>query len=352
MPVSTLGSHITARVNRVTQTAMLSQARELCTYFKGSMPGKVEHHANSLTIHWRRLNDLSPTVSALSEISGTATFPTRTATALGITDVTASLSKYGDFAYITEELDLVNPTSDDMEILLGFARQGGRSLNRLQRNILEDNLTLIYASGASADSGVGDIVSVNLMQQAVNVLDRQSAMLFTAMTRGDGNFNTSPTPAAYWGFCHSDVMEDIRGLAGFIPVEKYAGQTDVAAGEGGTVSRIRWISTPEASIDTDSGSAAGNLRTTTGVNADLYTSVIIGRECAGSVGFGVEHVQEVYKAGDALPALIMIQKAIGSAGAGDPLDELGTTGWKAWHSGAILNSNWGRGLRTGATRLT
>jgi N4-gp56 family major capsid protein len=352
MAISTLGSAITARVNRVAQTAMLSQARELCPYYKGSLPGRIDHHANSLTIHWRRLDDIAPSTSAITELSGTATFPTRVATALAITDTTATLSKYGDFAYLTEEVELVNPTSDDMEILLGFARAGGRSLNRLQRNILEDNLTPIYASGAVADSGVTDIISVNLIQQGTNALDRASANMFTAMTRGDAAFNTSPTPAAYWGFCHSDVAEDIRFLAGFIPIEKYAGQTAVAAGEIGTVGRVRWISTPEASIDTDSGGAAGPLRTTTGVNADLYASVIIGMECHGSVGFGIEHVQETYKAGDSLPALMIIQKARGSAGAADPLDELSTIGYKFWHTGAILNSTWGRVIRTGATRLT
>ena len=353
MTITTHGTHITSRVNRVAQTAMLSQARELCTYFKGSLPGRIDHHQNSLTIHWRRLDDISPSTTALAEDSGTQTFPVRTATALTVTDTTATLSKYGDFAYLTEEVELVNPTSDDMEIILGFARAGGRSLNRLQRNILEDNLTLIYASGATADGNVTDIISVNLMEQATNALDRASAMPFTAMTRGDAAHNTSPTPAAYWGFCHSDVMVDIRGLAGFIPVEKYAGQTAVAAGEGGTAARIRWISSPEASIDTNSGGAAGSsLRSTGGSNADLYTNVVIGMECHGSVGFGAEHVKETYKAGDSLPSLMIIQKARGSAGAADALDEVGSIGYKTWHTGAILNSAWGRGIRTGAMKLT
>ena len=351
MTVSTLGSHITARVNRVTQIAMLSQAKELCTYFVGSLPGKIEHHKNSLTIHWRRLNDIAPSVSAVSELSGTATFPTRTATALGITDTTAALSKYLDFAYLTEELDLVNPTQDDVEIMLGFARAGGRSLNRLQRNILEDNLTLIYADGGTADGDVQSGMSVNLIQQAVNAINRQSGLHFTPQTTGDRAIGTTPMRPSYWGLTHVDVEEDIRGLNGFLAAERYAGQTKVAMGEFGAVAGVRWISSPEASVDTDSGGAAGNLRSTTGVNADLYTSVVIAQECHGSVGFNAEHVKEVYKAGDSLPTLMIIQKAIGSAGAADPLNELGSIGYKFWHTGAVLNSNWGRGIRTGATKL-
>jgi len=74
-------------------------------------------------------------------------------------------------------------------------------------------------------------------------------------------------------------------------------------------------------------------------------------EAHGAVGLDNTHVQEIYNAGDTLPAIIMISKAKGSSGVGDPLDEVSSVGWKSWHTGSILNTAWIRGLRTGSAKL-
>jgi hypothetical protein len=42
----------------------------------------------------------------------------------------------------------------------------------------------------------------------------------------------------------------------------------------------------------------------------------------------------------------------GSGGPSDPFDEIATLAWKAFYAGAVLNANWSRALRSGATDLT
>ena len=65
----------------------------------------------------------------------------------------------------------------------------------------------------------------------------------------------------------------------------------------------------------------------------------------------MKHIQEIYRAGDKLPAVQMINKAAGSAGAADPFDELQTTAWKSWHAAKVLNINWTCNVQSAASAL-
>ena len=353
MAISTT-TEIAGPVDVVFQQTLLRNAKAVCPYLVGSTPGDVlASHEGSFTVKWRRIENLTPTTTALTELTGNFSLPTRTGTQPTVTDITAVVQKYGDFIQLTEEADLINFNGQNDKLVEVLGIQAGKSLNRLQRNILEDNATLIRASGAAVDGNVGDVISADLIRNAANQLNRNSALKFTSMTLGSVNINTSPVRDAYWGICHSDVEEDIRLIQGFIASERYGGQTEVAKNEFGAVGPIRWITTEEASVDADLGAAPGGvLRSTTGASADLYTSIIFGRDAHGALSLDIELIREIYMAGDDIPGIILISKEKGSAGSGDPLNEIATLGWKTWHAGAIQNSTWIRGLRTAATKLT
>lgn len=348
----TTTTEIAAPVNRVHQEKFLRNAKARALYFVGSEAGELTAHRNSFTVQWRRIENLTPTTTALTAITGNLSLPTRNATQPSTTEVTATVSKYGDFIFLNEEVELVNVSGQGLKLMEVLGIQAGRSANRLQRNILEDNLTKIRAGNATADSGVAGAITRGLIRQTVNTLNRNDALLFTAATQGSQNTGTSPVRAAYWGMCHHDVEEDIRDLSGFIAAESYAGQTAIAPGEFGTVGGVRFVASSEGTIDTDTGGDPGaQLRTTTGAAADVYHTVVVGMECHGSVGFDTSLIKEAYMAGDKIPGVIMIQKARGSAGVGDPLNEVASIGWKLWHTGAILNGTWGRVITTGANKL-
>ena len=353
MTVSTLTSHATAPVNVLFQSNALRQARARAVYFVGHKPGVLTRHANTLSVTWRRIDALTPTTSALTELSGTLTVPTRAATAIGVTDTSATASKYGDHVFLTEEADLVNFSGLVDEIVTALGIQAGRSMNRLQRNILEDNATAIYANGASANSGVTNPITNILIRNAVNALQSNSALKFTPVTEGSRNIGTAPVNAAYWGLCHVDVEEDIRNLSGFRGVETYAGQTETAIGEFGVAAGARWLSSEEATVDASAGGNPGSdVRSTNGDNADIYPTVILGMEAHGAVSLDTDFLKTVYMAGDRIPAIELISKPRGSAGAGDPFNEVSSLAWKGWHTGAILDANWIRCLRVAASTLT
>lgn len=337
------------------QQQLLRNAKALAVYFIGSEPGRLSEHEGTFTVKWRRIENLTPTTTALTALTGTESYPFRAGTAASVSDTSATLSKYGQVYALNEEVDLINFNGQTSKLVETLSISAGRSLNRLQRNILEDNVSsLIYAGDVSADGDVGDIIDLKTIRNAVNRLQNDSALKFRPMSTGDTRFGTSPTRPAFVMLSHVDVEEDVRDISSFIKVEQYAGHTATFRGEYGMVHGVRCISSEEASVDASSGAAPGpgGLRTTNGTAADLYTSVIYGLDAHGSVGLGVEMVKEVYQAGDSLPAIQLIQHNRGSAGAMDPLNEIMTLAWKAWHSGAILNSAWLEGVRSGASKLS
>jgi len=354
MTVSNTAS-VSAPVNRKLSTKFIKDVRPRCHYFVGSRPGDVmPAHNGTYTMLFRQYDNLTPTTTALTEVTGTLGMPTRAGTEIGVTDTTMTVQKYGAHAFLTEELTLRDVTAAGMEIVEVFSVQGGRSLNRLQRNVVEDNLSMIYEGGGAADNTVNAAPSIGTLESAINTLDRSYAEPFMPASNGSRNVGTLPVLEAYWAFMHSDVAAAVAKLTGFISVERYAGHTATAPGEFGAIQLagkgVRCISTAEASIDTGVGKAGEGVRVTSGV-ADLYTTVIIGKNCHGALSLDENLVRESYKAGDRIPGLQMIETAMGSAGSGDPMQEVKSIGWKAWHGGGILKSEYGVAIRSAAPKL-
>ena len=353
----TTTTQIAAPVNVVFQMELLRNAQAVTPYFVGNDPATISEHSGTFTAKWRRIENLTPTTTALAELTGSLAFPTRTADQPSVTDITATVQKFGKFIFINEEVDLVNYNGQAEKLVKILGINAGRSLNRLQRNELEDNSTKVFGAGSTATAVTNSTITRSMIQQIVNTLNRNDAMRYTGQTTGSTNIGTQPIRSAYWGICHFDVEEDVRSLTGFVSVETYAGQTGTAKNEFGSVGGVRFISTSEATIDANSGAtvtstATGNGRTTAGTSYDLYNTVIFSQDYHGSVGLGFEHVKEIYQAGDNLPGVQMISKAKGTAGPADPLNEVASLGWKSWHAPVILNSGWGRVLIHTASKLT
>jgi N4-gp56 family major capsid protein len=356
MPLTTT-NEISTPVDVDFQLSLLRNAKALCPYFTGTVEAQIAEHSGTFTAKWRRIENLTPDTTPLSELTGSVAFPTRTPDQPTTTDVTATVSKYGKFIYLSEEVDLGNYNGQTMKLVEVLGINAGRVLNRVQRDVMEDNSTAVFGGVATTATGVagagitrGDITVVG------NALNRNDALMFRPMTTGSQNINTTPIRSAYWAICHVDTEEDIRLLSGFTPVEQYASQTETAEGEFGIVGNVRFVSTTEAGIDADSGAtitgtstAAG--RSTSGTSYDIYNTVIYGMDAVGSVGFGFNHVKRTYMAGDSLPGVQMINHNRGSGGVADPLNELSSLGWKSWHAAAVLNGAWIRNVRHTTSKL-
>jgi N4-gp56 family major capsid protein len=359
----TTTTEIAGPVNVKFQVALLRNAKALAPYFLGTTPAEIAHHQGTFTAKWRRIENLTAVTTPLAELTGSVSFPTRTGVQPTVTDLTATVEKFGNHIFLNEEVDLVNFNGQGRKLSELMGMNAGQSLNRLQRNIAEDNLTAIFSGTATTASDLqmsgavtGGEMTLSVIAQTVNALNRQDALKFLPQTTGDRNIGTSPIRESYWGICHVDTTEDLRLLTGFQSVETYANQTETAPGEIGAVGGVRWIETTEASIDASSGfastgSATVDARSAANGRADVYNTIVFGKDCLGSLGFGSRHVKDIYKIGDKLPAVMIINKPRGSAGAGDPYNEISTLAWKSWHTGLVLDSNWGRVVQHVVARL-
>lgn len=345
-------------VNVIFEQTFLRRAQQLCPYFAGTKAGQITKQQGTSTIKWRRIEQETPTTSALSELTGTASYMHgRDADTPTFTDVVATVAKYGQFYIVNEEVDLFNPNATTNELVEVLGESAGRSLNQLQRNISEDNSTQRFAGNVASIGAVKSIVTTGILDRTINELTRNSARTFFAMTNGSTNIGTAPILPSYWALCHPDVAHDVKGLNGFTGVEKYAGQTAIAMGEfgyyGGAGRGVRFVMSEDASIDLGAGApiSAADLRATSG-DADVYTIVVYGEDAFGSVGLGKRHTDGIYRAGENKGAFEMIYKGLGSGGTSDPFNEISTLAWKAWHAGVVLNSNWCRAIRVAATNLS
>lgn len=352
---SNFASTVTAPVNFVLMEELLSAARKRLPYFNGTLPGKLEKMQGAASVKWRRIENLSAVTTALSE-NTEGTTPTfgfgRSTVRPTITDITVAIAKYGNAISLTEEIDLFNVNSNSVALMDTLGANAGESLNTLMRDVFTNGATTIVRNtpfgnaGTTASttySSVANSIALNDIKNVVNLLNRNSAMRFTPAGFGSTNIGTVPIRQSYYGICHVDVEEDIRGLTGFVAVEQYGGYTETEPGEFGAVGGVRWCSTEIAPIISDGSTESAVATSYQGSSAILhhvYRSFIYGREAVGSVGLGEQHAKEIYMMYDRVPTVELIYHKPGSSGVADPFNENGSLAWKAWHAGKVLNANW------------
>lgn len=344
---------IAAPVNRVLQATFLRRATRVAVYLVGTKEGELVQHGGSFVALWRRYGGVSPSTTALSELTGNLSVPPRTAVTPTVTNVTKTVSKYGQFIMPNEELDLSEPTQQEAELVSLMGEAAGRSVNRIARDEMEDNSTQVRVGGVSADTAIVLPMTLNAVRNAVKTIAKNGARRFFSETGGTTNIGTMPIRSAFRGIIHEDGVDDVRDMKGFTAVEQYMGQTATDPNEFGAVGGVRWLSTEEASLSANGGGAAAtnNLVATGGAaNADIYDAIVYGQEAYGTLGFGSSHNAGIYDAEETTPAAIeMIVKPRGSAGTLDPFNEYMTIGYKTWMAAKILNATWCRRITHGAT---
>src|SRR6476620_172731 len=90
-------TNLTNPVNAVFEQTFLRRAQQVCPYFLGTMPGQMVKNGGSTTIKWRRIEQATPSTTALTEITTAAYMQSRSSITPTLTDVTAVVAKYGQF---------------------------------------------------------------------------------------------------------------------------------------------------------------------------------------------------------------------------------------------------------------
>ncbi len=244
---------------------------------------------------------------------------------LTVTDVTATLSQYGDYVPFT---DVIEDTHEDpflqqLQDVLG--EQAAQTVETIRYNILKAGTNVFYANG-SARTDVNTPLTLALQRKCTRALKRQNANYLTKVIGPDPRFRTEPVEQSFIGLVHPDVENDIRNISGFIPTKQY-GTSTPWANEIGAVEDVRYLRSTIFTAFADGGAATSTMVSTTGTNADVYPVLYIAENAYGIVPL---------KGKDSLSIMIVNPKPA----AGDPLGQRGTAGWKTMQTAVILNDAW------------
>ena len=351
--MSSVTSNLALGVNFQMMKGLLSAARQKCPFFNGTLPGQLQKNGSTASVKWERLENLAASTTALGEVVGSpVAFFGRSTVQNTLTVISVAIAKYGNAVLLTEEVDFQQMNVRAARFVDNLGANAGLSLNMLMENAYSTvsgssvrYCTSSAGSTASANSQVSGAITLTDVKFAVNTLNRNSAMLFTTPGYGSQNISTSPVRASYYGICHVDVEEDIRGLTGFVSVEQYGGYTETLPFEFGAVGGVRWCSTEIIPIASAAGtttpSTAAAYRGAGSVSNDVYSTYVYGKEAVGSVGFGNMHATNAYEMYDPAnpPAVELIVKPLGTVGT-DLYNEVSSVAWKAWFAGQVLNNGW------------
>lgn len=231
------------------------------------------------------------------------------------TDVTVAIKQYGDYARYT---DLLEMTHLDVRIdreTQRFGEAGGRSVDALVREELATCANVIYANGKTARNALSaaDKLTTVELRKAVKALKKAHAQTFNGW---------------YIAIVGPDVIYDLQDDERFVAVAKYQDKEAIYTGEVGRLYGVRLVETTEAKIFEGAGSGG----------ADVASTVVLGRYAYGYTGLK----------GVARPRVIVKNK--GSAGTGDPLDQISTVGWKIDAFGVkMLQSEYAVRIESGFT---
>ena len=271
---------------------------------------------NSKVAKFRRYTALTNTPVALTE------GVTPAGQTLAATDVTATLSQYGDKTTIT---DVVMDTHEDPVLneaveLLG--EQSAQMIEKMRFGVLKAGTNFQYANGVGR-ADVNTVLTLAGQQRAVRTLKRQNARFITTIVGSTARYETVNVAPGFIGLIHPDLESDVRAMTGFVPAEKYGTMTPWE-NELGKVNDVRYLTSTIFEPWADAGGAKGAMLSTTGVSADVYPVLYLGRDAYGIVAL---------KGKFAVTPMIVNPKPSDS----DPLAQRGHSSWKSMQACVILN---------------
>lgn len=264
---------------------------------------------NSTSIKFRRYNALSVNTTALTE------GVTPSGKQLSVTDITDTIAQYGDYVTVSDVLDLTNLDNTIKEATDVLGEQAGQSLDQVWRDKLVAGTNVYYAGAVASRVLTNTAVTTTDLDNVILALKNQNAKYYTEMIKGSTSISTTPIRPAYFAIIHPSMTAKVEALTGFKSVETYASQNGVYPTEVGAYKNLRFIETTNAKVFT--GAGAGGK--------DVYAMLVFGKDAYGVIPMrGSKNIETIVK-------------PIGSSGSSDPLNQVGSVGWKAWTTCKILN---------------
>ena len=252
-------------------TELLENARPRLIF---SQLGKAQFlpagHGDS--VQWRKWNTFDKSLTPLTE----GVIPS--GQKFGQSAVTVSVQQYGDYAAISDRLNLHAVDN----VLLGAAEEmgaaGGETADTLVRNELCTGTSVLFADTLDQNGGVvstptgraqlsadNNRLTPDVVNKAYTFLKKQKAPFF------EGN--------KYVAVIHPSASYDLRSHPDWMEAHKYAAVREIFEGEIGELHGVRFVESTEAPIfngDTLFTAAQRNLTISASTNSDSTASAQFG----------------------------------------------------------------------------
>ena len=266
--------------------SLLENAREASVFDQFAMPTPMTH---GKTAEWRRFKTFAPALEPMTE----GVIPA--GKTLGMVTVTANLSQHGDFAPVSDVLEMtaIDPVIYGATEEMGAA--GAETNDLLIRNDLLAGTNKIYAGSANSQSAVAktEYLTPALVNKAVTFLKKMKAPKINGY---------------YVAVIHPSVAEDLRNSEEWKEFHKYNDTTPIFKGEIGELHGVKFIESNFAKVD----GSKGDVR---------YSTMIFGKDAFGKLDLD----------GGGMEMIIHGKEEIGG-----PLNQYSTVGYKFMHGSAIL----------------
>jgi len=287
-------------------------------------------------ISFRRWEALAVATTALTEGI------TPVGSSLSKTDISATISQYGDFVTVSDVLEWTSRDEVLNEAADVLGEQAGQTIDQICRDILVAGTSvfcLTDSSGASdtTRTNVDGLINAVAINKALRLLQNNNAKYFTKLIKPGTGVGSSAILPAFWAVVSPWTFYDLRGVTGFVSVKDYPAQQEVMKQEVGSYREMRCVMTTHGKMFADAGANVASGHKTTGtVKEDVFATIIVGMNAYGKIPL-TGHAME------------MITKPLGSGGTEDPLNQRATAGWKAAQTFKILNDSFMTRLEHGAT---
>ena len=293
MPNMNTLTGLTAEMTTFYSKQLIAVAEPLCAYRRHAKKQSVPKH-NGTTVNWRKFEKFDRATTPLTE----GVVPD--GRNLDIKPVTANLAQYGDYVKITDRVMLHAVDDVLVETNKNLGLQAAETLDFVSGSVYCSGANVLFGGGKTSRGNLeaSDILTCSDILKAAQFLKAKAAQRIDK---------------AYWAVIHPDVAYDIMNSEFWIDVSKYAAHSKIEEGEIGKIHGVRFVETPNAITVDESGST-------------VYQTLIYGDNAFGCCSFEGGNLQTIVK-------------PLGSAGTADPLNQFGTTGWKASDANAILNDD-------------
>lgn len=255
-------------------------------------------------------------------------------------DITVTLQNYGILYKYSSKVELMYEDDIPGEMVKQTGETLGEAMELIRYGVLKAGSTVIYANGTSR-SGIANAISLNTLRKAARTLESNRAKRVTQRIAPSPNFETAPIQPAYIVFVHTDMVADVRNLAGFVKVEEYGSFKPVHDREFGSCEDFRFVSSPLLAPFLAAGAAVGStgLLSVGAANVDVYPSIVLAADAWGQVAL---------KGMKAITPTVLKPSTVNHA---NPLGMFGYVGANTWFAAVRLNEAWMARIESGVSAL-